>query len=78
VELGANVNLQRPSDGSTPLHVASRAGHLDLVRFLVEQGRADLNTQDDLGRTPLDEACRRGHLNVIRLLLHHSLVARVV
>ena len=30
----------------TPLHIASREGHLDIVKFLVEKDGIDINIKD--------------------------------
>jgi glutaminase len=42
-------------DKRTPLHLASAAGHIDIVRYLVEQG-AEVNPRDRWGATPLNDA----------------------
>lgn len=56
------------SDGTTPLHVASRSGHNDVVNALVASG-ADVNATDKLGMTPLLLAINHGDLDLVRLLL---------
>ena len=43
----------------TPLSRAAWYGHLEVVRFLVEEGGADVEAKDQGGRTALDLA-RRG------------------
>lgn len=50
----------------TVLFEASRCGHLDIVRFLCEQG-AFLDVQKR-GQTPLHAACINGNLDVVRFL----------
>ena len=35
------------SHQGTPLHLAAEAGHMDIVRYLVEKG-ADINIKDDI------------------------------
>jgi hypothetical protein len=48
------------SDGDydlrTPLHLASQASHLDVVKFLVEVVKVNINARDRWGSTPLDDA----------------------
>ena len=57
---GADVNIQRPGDG-TPLMDASWRGHEGVVRLLLERG-ARLELQDGGGRTALHCAvdCNQG------------------
>ena len=42
-------------DKRTPLHLASAAGHLEIVKYLVEQG-AETSPRDRWGATPLNDA----------------------
>jgi len=51
LDCGAQVN-SRATDGSTPLHRATRWGAIHVVCMLLEHG-ADVEAKDDLGRTPL-------------------------
>jgi len=57
--------------GSTPLHVAVAAGHLDLVRLLVAHG-ANVTAHDGLGRTPLTIANTLGLADIAALLKEHG------
>lgn len=58
------------TSGYTPLHYASRAGHVDVVRALLEAGAA-VNAATTAGRaTPLHRAAYVGHVEVVKLLLH--------
>lgn len=68
--------------GRTPLHLAAEAGHLEVLRLLLDAG-ADVNARDTripksrprdvidnlVGRTALIYASERGHLDVVKLLL---------
>jgi Ankyrin repeats (many copies)/Ankyrin repeats (3 copies) len=63
------VCLAYPSS-MVPLHLASRGGHLDAVRFLLENGFTA--TKDGSGQTPLHYASQAGHLEVIQLLLERG------
>jgi ankyrin repeat protein len=57
---------------STPLHQAALAGHLDVVRLLVERG-ASLDLKDTLFQgTPLDWAHHAGNNEIEEYLLTHA------
>ncbi|KAJ1622746.1 hypothetical protein T492DRAFT_884705 [Pavlovales sp. CCMP2436] len=56
------------ADGITALHAASRGGHVELARLLLEAGAA-VDRSDGKGGTSLMRACRHGHAGVARLLL---------
>ncbi len=43
---------QKDSNGWTPLHEGARAGHVEVVKVLVDNG-AKLNEKSNLGETPL-------------------------
>jgi hypothetical protein len=53
---------------TTPLTCASERGHVEVVRWLVDQGAA-LDEKDCSGYTALSHATRRAHPPVVRLLL---------
>ena len=57
--------------GQTPLHGASKNGHLPVVEFLVASG-ARVNAQDRNGVTALGLACLNGHLGVVKFLVQHG------
>jgi ankyrin repeat protein len=57
--LGADVNLAA-ADGATPLLIASRNGHTEIVKLLLESG-ADVNLAVADGATPLIIASRNGY-----------------
>ena len=65
-----NPNIQ-DVDGSTPLHIATRYGHPDVVELLLEYG-ADPNVKDNKGKTPLHIAAINNHVEVAKLLLEHA------
>jgi len=48
------------SSNETPLSSASRSGHLEVVRVLLQYG-ADASAQDKRKSTPLHRASERGH-----------------
>ena len=57
----------------TPLHIACRYGHLDIVKFLVSVSSVDVNSKDSDGYTPLHTACRYSHLDIVECLLTSTL-----
>jgi ankyrin repeat protein len=71
VECSHDVNDLGFDDNSTPLHLASGRGYVDVARILLEHG-ADATHQDELGLTPLHRASQHGHLEVVHLLLEHG------
>nr|XP_034345484.1 ARF GTPase-activating protein GIT2 isoform X9 [Arvicanthis niloticus] len=68
LSLGAQANFFHPEKGSTPLHVASKAGQILQAELLAVYG-ADPGTPDSSGKTPVDYARQGGH---------HELAERLV
>jgi uncharacterized protein len=63
---------QQPAPGGmTPLLLASRDGHLDAAKLLVEVG-ADVNRADPNGITALLMALTNGQLDVAKFLIEHG------
>lgn len=56
---------------STPLMEAAQEGHLELVRFLLEN-RANVHAQTQTGDTALTYACENGHTDVAEVLLYYG------
>lgn len=67
LDLKADVNLATPHDQRTTLHLAAAAGHLDLVKFLVQEAGAELR-RDRQGIFPFHDAKQNGH-NEVRAFL---------
>ena len=55
------------STHATPLRGAARFGHLEIVRFLVENG-ADVNARNHIDNTPLMAASYHGHAAIVSYL----------
>lgn len=69
VDYGADVNLQGEA-WYTALHCAAAAGHVDLVKWLLDKGA---NVTLFRGHnTPLHSAAASGQLEVVRILLQHG------
>ncbi len=68
---GADANIPGPH-GVTPLHLAANYGDMDMVRLLVEKGKARVNTRAEMGLTPLGAAREQGHQAVVAYLRSHA------
>ena len=49
---GADVNMRKPDDGSTPLHVAVFVCNIEILKELIA-AKADVNAKNNKGETPL-------------------------
>ncbi|GMT24421.1 hypothetical protein PFISCL1PPCAC_15718, partial [Pristionchus fissidentatus] len=58
--------------GAHPLWAAAAAGHMDLVRFLVEETGVDINQTTHTNSSPLRGACYDGHLEIVRYLVENG------
>lgn len=59
----------------TPLHIASRCNHIEVIRALVPH--CNINAKDQWGFTPLHYAVISRHKEVVMCLLEHGCVAAV-
>jgi hypothetical protein len=80
VKKGANVNQATTKGGKTPVHVAAEKGFLDVVTYLVVDGKADVNTTttDPLSPSPLYAAMLKKDMPVVSFLLEHGADTKVV
>ena len=58
----------KDNDGCTPINIASRNGHLKVVKYLYETCQANGETKDGYGRTPINDASLKNNLEVIKYL----------
>lgn len=65
---GANPNLTLSASKVPPLLLAAYAGHLAVVRSLVEGG-ANIHATNPQGGTALRSAADTGHIEIVRYLL---------
>jgi hypothetical protein len=63
--------FSKNGDGMTPLHMAAREGHKDLVELLLAN-KADVHTKNAEGETPLFLATKFGYKVVVELILANS------
>jgi len=61
----------RDEDSQSVLTIACRRGHIDIVKYLLEQNISP-NVDDFDYRTPLHAAAENGHMEVCRLLLDND------
>jgi hypothetical protein len=57
---------------ASAIHYACRSGHLNIVKYLLEQDSTIINDLDIEDWTPLHYACNNGHLNIVKLLLEYN------
>ena len=65
-----NFVFTRNENGFTPMHLACRSGHLNVVKFLVSVKADELVVRNKKGYTPLDLALIRGHVEVVMFILN--------
>ncbi|XP_022091038.1 ankyrin repeat and KH domain-containing protein mask-like isoform X2 [Acanthaster planci] len=71
LKMNANVEDRGSKGDCTPLMEAASAGHVDIVKLLIDYG-ADVNAQSSAGNTPLMYACSGGHEDAVKVLLDHG------
>ena len=67
VSVGCVMNRQDEA-GSTPLHMACQNGSTDIVRYLVQERKCDLNVANNKGELPLHLACKLKYYEIVRLV----------
>ena len=65
-----NVNCKF-HDHETPLHVAAKQGHMEVIQCLIQCG-ADVNVKDNDDWTPLHYAYENGHLQIVQVLIENG------
>ena len=67
-----NVNMLAGGYGytRTTLHLACIHGHIDMVRMLISEFKADVNIRDWVRNTPLHDAARNGNEDIVLALIH--------
>ena len=53
----------------TPLHYASANGHLDIVKYIMEEEHCDPYTVDEKFSTALSLASKKGHFDIVKYLI---------
>lgn len=71
--LYANVNVNEKNyAGITPLTIAGEKGNMDIIRLLVENGKANVNDKSSYGVTPLIAAAAAGKSEAVTYLVKHG------
>ena len=65
------------SNNVTPLHLASRHGHVEVVCFLLKLG-VDVAAQDKFGSIPLHYASNDGQVEIVRILIDRGADVKAV
>ncbi|KXX74246.1 Vegetative incompatibility protein HET-E-1, partial [Madurella mycetomatis] len=60
-KFAVDINTRDDEWGRTPLSWAAENGHEAVVRLLLDTGKVDIDTRDNMGQTPLSWAARNGH-----------------
>ncbi len=76
IKSGFPLNSREQSSGATAIIMASRHGHTDVVRALLNAG-ADVQTQDNKDMTALLWATQGGHFEVVHALSDHGIDTEV-
>ena len=71
IESPQDVHSRDYDHKSTPLHLASELGHVQVARLLIEHG-ADPIAMDKSGLTPLHVAVHKGRSDLARLLVEYG------
>ncbi|KAJ4718579.1 Ankyrin repeat-containing protein [Melia azedarach] len=69
LRLNKAVLVQRDASLNTALHLATRFGHIELVREIIKLNPGLAVAENEKLETPLHEACRQGNAEISALLL---------
>ena len=67
VELKNCITKDRHED--TPLHIAAKFGHMDIVQYLVQEGGCEVDSRNKYQNTPLYHAAKLGKLEVVKYFI---------
>ena len=71
LEKKANIEAKDEKYGNTSLILASKEGHTDTAKTLIEN-KADLESKNKDGSTPLIMACYGGHTGTAKMLIENG------
>ncbi|CAF1048080.1 unnamed protein product [Adineta ricciae] len=58
--------------GGSAIHYASRSGHLNIVKYLLEHDATIIDDRDRQNWTALHYACYNGHIHIVKFLLKYN------
>ena len=67
-----NMVNSKSKYGWTPLLISAEKGYKNIVKLLLDTGKADVNSTDEEGRTPLLLAAGKGYGGIVQLLLENG------
>ena len=71
-EAGANPRIRGGCNKITPLHYASRYGHLETVKYLLEECKVNTDVGDIHGETPLHCDSSKGHIETVKYFVEYG------
>ena len=72
IKHGADVNLTFDRGDTSPLGIACKFGHIEVVKRLLKAPGAQINQTTDKGATALGIAAKNGQDDIVRLLLENG------
>ncbi len=66
------MDKARTTDGATPLHIAAKKGHTNVVEKLIAAGCDVDKARTDSGSTALFTAAQEGQIDVVKKLLENG------
>jgi len=74
VENGADYNFKDLIDGSSLLHLAATEGHLDKVKYMVEELGLSIDDLDDDYKTPLSSSMLFSQVDIAEYLIEQGAI----
>lgn len=72
VKQGVNANIKLGTLEETALMKAAGNGYIEVVKYLVEECKVDVNSQSSTGQTALMFAVEKNHMQTIRYLIENA------
>jgi ankyrin repeat protein len=70
-----NINLNETVYGSTIFHLIVVIRNIEIIKILMQDGRADIDKGDKYGLTPFMEVISNGDIEIIKLLMEDKRVS---